>query len=518
MTSIKTKLFILISICVLLTSLIMNSLGFFHISAISNKNAKASMDLTLMAEKERLDTTIQNIRHVVHSMRDVIVSEVKNVDEFAKNPNLCNQTTRYFEELNYTLCYNTDGATAFYLYYNPELFKTDEKGFFWLKGRRSSTFSEVELPDLTAYSKDGYQSVGWYYTTISNRKPTWIHPYFNENTNSNIISYAYPIFIRGKLLGVIGMDIDFSIIINEIESVDLFKTGFAYLTDENKRSIYHREFKTGDLVEEDIYWQSYTTKLSNGWNLSVTAPIKEINAERNRLIAISFLVTIVIAIIFSLVASRFTTHIINPLLELTVATRKIAQGNLNVQISCSTNDEIGILAETFRNTLERLPEYMYRDSLTGIRNANAYKQFLTTLEERISTEENLKFGLVVMDVNNLKQMNDKFGHEAGDQLLIHATHLICRIFAHSPVFRIGGDEFVVYLEGDDLNDITSLMELFDNGQPTFKYKNKAFLISVARGLAMFNKETDSSYEQLFNRADQAMYDNKREIKEKYLSL
>lgn len=518
MTSIKSKLFILISLCVLLTSLIISSLGFFHITAVSNKNARASMDLTSMAEKERLDTTIQNIRHVVNSMRDVIVSEVKNVDDFAQDTVFRNQTTRYFEELNYTLCYNTDGAIAFYLYYNPELFKTGKKGFSWMKGRRSSTFSEVELLDLTDYSTDSYHYVNWYYTTISNRKATWIHPYFNERTNSNIISYAYPIFIRGKLLGVIGMDIDFSIIINEIESVDLFKTGFAYLTDENNLVIYHREFKTGERVEDDIFWETYSTKLSNGWNLNVTAPIREINAERNKLIAISFLATIVIAIVFSVIASRFTTHIINPLLELTDASRKIAQGDLNVQISCSTNDEIGILAETFRNTLERLPEYMYRDSLTGIRNANAYKHFLSTLEGRIRTEENLKFGIVVMDVNNLKQMNDKFGHEAGDQLLIHATHLICRIFAHSPVFRIGGDEFVIYLENEDLNDIGELMELFDNGQPTFKYKNKLFLISVARGLAVYNKKTDSSYEQLFNRADQTMYDNKREIKEKYLNL
>jgi len=516
MTSIKTKLLTLTTVCVLSTSLIISSLAIFHLSVISRENAEASLDLTRIAEKERLDTIIQNIRHVVHSMRDVIISDVKDVDDLIKDPQERVRLTRYFEELNYTLCYNTDGATAFYFRYNPLFFTDGDLGYYWAKGRRSSMFSEGNLPDISPETIGSDQSV-WYYNPVNKGRPSWIQPYFGDNNNI-LISYVIPLYVKGTLLGVVGMDIDFSIIINEIESVELFKTGFAYLTDENNKIIYHREYETGDQFQENPKMETRTISLSNDWILSVTAPIKEMNYERNRLIILTFLVTLFIAFIFTLVARRFTFHIINPLLELTTAAHQIANGDLNAHITCTTNDEIGQLANTFRTTLDRLPEYMYRDSLTGIRNANAYKKFISTLDNRVKSNENFDFGLLVLDVNNLKQMNDKFGHEAGDQLLIHATRLICRIFAHSPVFRIGGDEFVVYLESEDLEDITNLLDIFDNGEPTFKMKNKTFLISIARGFAIYDREKDSEYELLFHRADQAMYANKKAIKEKLATL
>ena len=55
----------------------------------------------------------------------------------------------------------------------------------------------------------------------------------------------------------------------------------------------------------------------------------------------------------------------------------------------------------------------------------------------------------VFDCDNLKQINDQNGHDKGDIYIRAASQLICRVFAHSPVFRIGGDEFAVVLQNED---------------------------------------------------------------------
>lgn len=65
------------------------------------------------------------------------------------------------------------------------------------------------------------------------------------------------------------------------------------------------------------------------------------------------------------------------------------------------------------------------------------------------TAETVEFALLVADVNGLKEANDALGHESGDQLIKNTSRCICKIFEHSPVFRIGGDEFVVILTGED---------------------------------------------------------------------
>ena len=74
------------------------------------------------------------------------------------------------------------------------------------------------------------------------------------------------------------------------------------------------------------------------------------------------------------------------------------------------------------------------------------------MDERISGTEEPAFAAVLFDINNLKLVNDTQGHNAGDTYIRKATHIICQYFSHSQVFRIGGDEFAVVLEGQDFQE------------------------------------------------------------------
>ncbi len=100
--------------------------------------------------------------------------------------------------------------------------------------------------------------------------------------------------------------------------------------------------------------------------------------------------------------------------------------------------------------LKTAKELARRDELTGVKNKTAYKEFEDSVQGNMDNGlDYLTFALVVCDTNNLKQINDTRGHTAGDEYIRSSAQLLCEFFAHSPVFRVGGDEFVVFLRGND---------------------------------------------------------------------
>ncbi len=151
----------------------------------------------------------------------------------------------------------------------------------------------------------------------------------------------------------------------------------------------------------------------------------------------------------------------------------------------------------------------YRDGLTGVRNKLAYLEALAELETALETGELTEYGVAVFDVNDLKTINDTLGHEAGDEYIKSACKVICRQFTHSPVFRIGGDEFVTILKGDNYADRDALMSSF---RDTIRQNQQNGKVIVASGLAVYDNSEDSSYNDVFKRADNSMYEQKRALK------
>ena len=163
------------------------------------------------------------------------------------------------------------------------------------------------------------------------------------------------------------------------------------------------------------------------------------------------------------------------------------------------------------NTLQALAT---KDSLTGIRNKTAYDHEVVKLEEDLADGFN-EFGLAMVDLNFLKRTNDTYGHEKGNISIRRLCMLVCEIFEHSPVFRIGGDEFIVILKNRDYRNVDSLITDFNN-HLTKVQKDDSLQpweqISAAIGYAKFDKKIDSTVGDVFKRADKAMYDRKIEMK------
>ncbi|MBE5845745.1 MAG: GGDEF domain-containing protein [Butyrivibrio sp.] len=158
------------------------------------------------------------------------------------------------------------------------------------------------------------------------------------------------------------------------------------------------------------------------------------------------------------------------------------------------------------------------DALTGIRNKTAYDKELEKLAIELDFNEDYIFGIGMIDLNFLKKINDTYGHSKGDAAIKRLSGIVCTVFAHSPVFRIGGDEFAVVLRGQDYENRDQLKDLFI--EMTSGYEDKSdtvYLdpwdqISAAIGIASYDKTIDRTVEDVFKRADNAMYEMKKAMK------
>ena len=147
------------------------------------------------------------------------------------------------------------------------------------------------------------------------------------------------------------------------------------------------------------------------------------------------------------------------------------------------------------------------DDLTGVKNRHAYLEMEALLDRQIANNRQNPFAIVLFDVNELKKVNDSFGHQYGDQYLYNASKVICGIFKQSPVFRVGGDEFVVIAQGHDYEQIDALMEKMNRYNEQANQKEG---IVIACGVAKY--ENDQCVATVFERADQKMYENKHRLK------
>ena len=126
------------------------------------------------------------------------------------------------------------------------------------------------------------------------------------------------------------------------------------------------------------------------------------------------------------------------------------------------------------------------------------------------------FGIAMIDLNDLKKINDTYGHDKGNLAIQQLCGLICNTFKHSPVFRIGGDEFAVVLEGHDLENAAALADSL-----VAEVKRRGADKSLdpwdritAIGYATYDPARDANVEAVFKRADETMYAVKKRMKGK----
>ena len=489
----------------------------------------------------RAESTVEGAEFTTESKfttTDQLSDDTHVADSLAEVKDFYEQTAKH-----------TDAVCGYWVVLNPTftgLTPTDDKGdgFFFVRNHNGD-FAEKDVTNVLAYEDDDVEHIGWWISVKNSQQPVWTEPYYNANTDNNMFSYVRPFFsLNHEFLGAVGIDIDLNVVINYINTYDEYKDAHSILLNKEGKVIYHKSVNTFDenghyigsnLTLKDVagidnFKQSesgaiiyryekhrrnaMSIELSNGMTYGLSVRTGELRKPLRLVTFIPQLVYFGAAVIIVFLVQFLIYKHIKPLKDLNTAVEQVQKGRMDVQIESKHNDEIGNLANSFSKMVASLKEknkmisaMAFLDGLTGVKNKNAHRETVRRLEEEIKNGT-AKFAVVMLDVNNLKTINDNFGHEDGDKIIIGSCYTLCKAFSHSPVFRIGGDEFVAIVENDDYENRQEIYEKLRKKE--IEVKNIKYDFAV--GMATYEPGVDTCFNDVFSRADEEMYINKKASK------
>jgi len=411
---------------------------------------------------------------------------------------------------------HSNSTVAYYFRFDPAI-SHSKSGLFYSKSEIDGEYIPFEPTDISLYEKDDTEHVGWFWQPYEAGKPVWMLPYYNQNNNIYMISYVIPLYYGESFIGVVGMDFDYTVLTDRVHKIKIYENGFAHLeVDGNVIHADDSEFL--DTYDPDEYLNE-SRELTNGMTLVLSASYDDIRHIRYDIGFEILFAVLILSAFFTIVAIVVVRKIVAPLQTIADASVKLSNGNYDVKFMHSGISEIELLNTAFENMAmhlhEREKELRFsanRDSLTGLRNTTSYKSWLGEFDKEI-TKQTIDFGVAVFDLDKLKKTNDTYGHDVGDKLIAAAAKVISEIFNLSPVFRIGGDEFLAVLRNKDLNDFEEKLERLEiSCKNTFIDENNEISLSISSGFARFDPKLDTRFSDVFKRADSAMYENKRNRK------
>lgn len=535
--SIRKKINYLVIISLVILSIFMVVINISIINSYTSRQAQIMMSKACDSQAQQLNSQFRLVEQSVKNIYDISEELRPNVEEL-RNKETTEQFISKFENIAVDVAENTNGALAIYYRMNPDITLSGVTGFFYVKPSQDERFGKCEVTDLLQYDVNDTEHVGWYYEPVWIGKPVWMEPYYNANIDVEIISYVVPIYDGNNLVGVVGMDVDFKGIKAIAENMNIFESSGAVLCSMSNSQIYFNECDLfGKRIPSDIYimmqgndassevkmydvggkkYDIYYETLDNRMKLLVYAKESEIYKQRTYSVHMSAVVFSVVLIVTIGVAMKMSRRITKPLTDISEASKKYAQGEWDVKVSCDTGDElqeltnnITIMAEKTKEYIEYINNMARKDALTGLRNKTDYAMYVQDINE---TTEEKQYAIVLFDVNNLKFVNDNYGHEKGDELIKAASQIICKFFPHSPVFRVGGDEFVAIVDSEDYETRDEIISEFHKYMYLMKNSTDIMDVCIACGMAVCGEDGEK-YEDIFKIADKNMYDNKVKLKD-----
>ncbi len=545
--SIQSKMLVFIISHLALLALCMGTTSMISLSRMSKKDSQSLMSSSCKEKLVVLDCQLSLVEHAVNSIADFAQDLIEDPDVLKDSLSRRNYMQQ-MEKFSVELAESTEGSLSVYYHLSPEVTNNGTEGFYFIRKNLSADYVEIRATNLLKYDRDDFDYVGWYYIPVDRGEGTWIDPYKNKSLEKEIISYVVPIYRDELIIGVAGMDIDLQVFLKLGQVENLYNDSEIYMTNSSATELYSIDNNSDDrpLIEPaaksfrkifEEYRNCHFVQISkaslkeknysltfgilgNGMKYLLLCPRKEIVAQQNRLLGFSIATTIIFLAIATGASILGTRSVTKPIKQLSYAANEYAKGNWDFAIECSTNDEIKSLTDNIMFMASKTKKYIdvlnrqaLIDGLTGAKNKLCYKNFIHLL---INSPEMEPYTIVMFDVNGLKSINDEYGHEAGDKLIIRSYQTVCKIFTHSPVFRIGGDEFVTILQNEDFRKQEKLFEQFERAQIIYSdiVPGKDIPISIAYGSATKNGQI-ITYDELFDEADKKMYEKKTKMKSGY---
>ncbi len=482
MEKLQNRLILVIVSGILIATLVSGAISLLNFISVGEERSTSILKKELKLSASYINETFTDVEKFTHTLSDYYLKNCPDPSMLtsakgAEYMSIC-------KELAMTLIKDNEIMCATYFRLAPELIGSGTAGFFLSATSDNHSVTEQPPTDILAYEPDDISHVGWYYTPIEAGEPIWMDEYFNENNGILMISYVAPLYLDdGTLLGVVGIDINMTKVYSHYSSVRLYNTGFEAimsdngeiknaaqninLTEENKDKIF--ESDTGiqlAYVDRQQEMTLLSERLVNGDYLLLAIQNEDLYKTENRTIFTVIIVTVFVCAVVILFLTK-------------------------------------ILFQVFKK---------YKtDGLTQVENRNSYLDEVNEIDHAIKSGSGVALSVIVFDVNGLKQTNDMLGHDMGDKLLKDAVDIIKDYFPGMTVFRIGGDEFVICSMYSSMSALTYQFEKFRGymGEQAHNYDLNSGTVVVSSGIATYDVKTDHCYDDVFKRADQDMYADKR---------
>lgn len=533
MRSLRSKITLLTVCITVIAVLVVTVLSVYVIRDPENERSDQLLLLLCETGERNLDYYFNSVEKSVKKIASYTEKDLDGLDD-EKLEKHTERIRSYFDQI----ANKTNGVYTYYYRIDPEI-SGKVKGF-WYTNPEGTDFIEHEVTDISQYDTEDTSELVWFTVPKNTGNAIWLPPYFTEGLDVEVFSYNVPIYWRGTFVGVVGIEIDYSAMAEQVESIHLYKNGYAFLTDKDGTLIFHPRMNLAALDEDEIpptpegllsdstftqyryegkLKEAVWLRLSNGMRLYVSVPAEETEGNWKELVVYVFIAVGVVLLLSILLTRFFTGKITKPLKQLTAAAIQADQGNYDFALDYNGEDEVGTLTKTFKrmagNMKESITDLNRRanvDALTSVRNKGAFASFIEDMQEKMNeSPENTEYAIGVFDCDDLKTVNDKYGHDKGDIYLRTASQLICKVFQHSPVFRIGGDEFAVVLRDEDLMNKRKLITKFETAMEEINAAagNLWETVHIAMGIAVYDPQQDHSVMDTVRRADKVMYTNKR---------
>ena len=533
MRSLRTRITLMTVFVLTVAVVVLSVLSVLFIR--NNDHRKSNQLLLLLCEtgERNLDYYFNSVQKSVGKVASYAEADLKGLDDEQLKTHI-DHVRPYFDEV----ANKTNGVLTYYYRIDPAVCDT-VKGF-WYTDLSGDGFTEHEVTDISQYDTEDTSRLVWFTVPKHSGEPIWLPPYITDNLDKCVISYNVPVYYMGQFTGVVGIEIDYSTMAEQVDSIKLFNSGYAFVNDYEGNIFYHPHIDVTQLAEETapevpdgilssstfirytfegIDKEAAWLPLSNGMRLNVCAPVSETEGDWQQLMWNVLIAAVLVTAAASAFTMFYTKWIVKPLRQLTEAAEQADRGNYEFTLDYDKDDEVGRLTKTFKllsghmkDNISSLNQRIFIDALTHVKNKGAFAKALEDLQTQADNEgARMQFAIGVFDCDNLKIVNDKYGHNKGDEYLKTACRVICRTFRHSPVFRIGGDEFTAILRGEDYEKHDALIAQFDEevGRINDTAGNPWEEVHISMGVAVYDPHTDSSVDSVVQRADQCMYEVKR---------
>ena len=521
MKSIETKITFVAIGAIVFTMLIATIFGVVAIREIGVSRSEQMLYQLCESGQKNLDASLVDAEQKIDAISEYAESDLKGLNDTELKAHL-DRVSDYFKKATY----QANGIVSYYYRIDPAV-APNEKGF-WFVNAGDEGFEEHEPTDITAYDTQDTSQLVWFTVPKNTGKPVWLPPYVTDNLGERVISYNAPVYLDGRFVGVIGIELDYSFMAEQVNNITLYDNGYAFVNDSQGNLVYHPRMDViamdappaiPDGLVSDGSVSHYTfdgvekeavrLPLVNGDWINVSVPVDEIDADWKRWVGIIVAVFAVLLVAFIVFITRHAKRITHPLQDLAKAAEHIGAGNYGHTLDYKGDDEIGVLtsefnrlSENLQNTIGDLNDLARSDALTGTRNRVALRRDYDSYQGHEVT-------VMMVDLDNFKTVNDTHGHDEGDRILKEASEMLISAFGEDHCYRYGGDEFLVI--APDISE----SEFHEKLGSLKRSESEAWGdtgVTLSIGYVRSKLTSSDTLRTLISKADEKMYEAKRSKK------